>query len=107
MSVEAGRVACLLLEESFGKIVGRVGSYLIARGEQSLPNILKGVDLDKEQVVAAAAVYSLATFALLENKLISGVFEHSVFICIKFKLWKMYIGRTNHKFPTYTCGKNT
>lgn len=50
MSAEAGRVATLLLEESFGEVVGKVGGYLLKHGDQSLPEILKRVDLDKEQV---------------------------------------------------------
>ena len=51
MSAEAGRVAALLLEESFGEVVGKVGISLLKHGDQSLPEILKkGVDLDKEQV---------------------------------------------------------
>lgn len=51
MSTEAARVAGLLLEESFGAIVSKVGCYLIKYGDQTLPDILKGVDLDKEQVL--------------------------------------------------------
>ena len=50
MSAEAGRVATLLLEESFGGVVGKVASSLLKHGGQSLPEIVKGIDLDKEQV---------------------------------------------------------
>lgn len=50
MSAEDGRVATLLLQEAFGGIVGTVGSYLIKYGPRALPDILKGTDLDKEQV---------------------------------------------------------
>lgn len=50
MSAEAGRVGGLLLEEAFGELVGRVGNYLTKHGAKCLPDILKGVDLDTEQV---------------------------------------------------------
>jgi hypothetical protein len=50
MSVEEGRVATLLLKEAFGEIVEAVGSYLIKHGPRTLPDVLKGTDLDKAQV---------------------------------------------------------
>ena len=50
MSVEQGRVATLLLRETFGEIVERVGSYLIKHGAHSLHDITKGADMTKDQV---------------------------------------------------------
>lgn len=51
MSNEEGRVGSLLLKESFGDIVGEVGSYLIKYGPRVLPDIVKAAEIEKEQVV--------------------------------------------------------
>ena len=50
MSTEQGRVAALLLKEAFGEVVEGVGSYLIKYGCCSLPQIIKGTDIDLLQV---------------------------------------------------------
>ena len=51
MSFELGRVAALLLREAFGQIVEQVGSYLIKNGAQPVPDIVKGTELTKEEVI--------------------------------------------------------
>ena len=43
-------MATLLLEEAFGEIVAKVGGYLIKHGDKALSDVLKGVNLEKEQV---------------------------------------------------------
>lgn len=50
MSKEEGRVATQLLKEAFGDTVGAVGSYLISHGPRTLPDVLKGIDIDTELV---------------------------------------------------------
>ena len=50
MSSELGRVASLILGESFGQLVERVGSYLIENGAHSLLDIAKGAELTREEV---------------------------------------------------------
>lgn len=50
MSNEQTRVACLLLQETFGDLVEQVGCYLLKHGACSLDAIVKGTDLNQNQV---------------------------------------------------------
>lgn len=50
MSKEQTRVACLLLQESFGDLVEQVGCYLLKHGACPLDTIVKGTDLKQNQV---------------------------------------------------------
>ena len=54
MSNEQTRVACLLLQETFGDLVEQVGCYLLKHGACSLDAIVKGTDLNQNQVAQVA-----------------------------------------------------
>ncbi len=51
MSTEQGRVATLIIQEAFGEVVEKVGRFLIKSGNCNLPGIIKGIDLEKTQVL--------------------------------------------------------
>ena len=50
MSKEQTRVACLLLQETFGDLVEKVGCYLLKHGTCSLDVVIKGTELKQNQV---------------------------------------------------------
>lgn len=50
MSTQRVRVACLLLQESFGELVERVGAYLMRHGASPLAEVVKGTELKANQV---------------------------------------------------------
>lgn len=53
MSSQQVRVASLLLEESFGELVEKVGGFLLRHGASSLAEIIRGTELKPNQVAAA------------------------------------------------------
>lgn len=50
MSTEQGRVAALLLQEAFGKVVEKVGAFMIKHGSCTLSEIIKETHLTPTQV---------------------------------------------------------
>ena len=50
MSQQSSRVASLLLEETFGEVVKRVGAYLVRHGALTLSEIARGTGLKTAEV---------------------------------------------------------
>ena len=50
MSNDEGRLASLLLRESFGEVIEEVGTYLLTHGPCALSEIKKNLDLQTLQV---------------------------------------------------------
>lgn len=56
MSNERTRLASLIIKESFGDVVEKVGSYLLKQGDSSLPETIKGTGLKPNKVRKALCV---------------------------------------------------
>lgn len=50
MSSQQVQVASLLLQESFGELVEKVGGFLLQRGASNLAEIIRGTELEPTQV---------------------------------------------------------
>ena len=50
MSSQQVQVASLLLQESFGELVEKVGGFLLQRGASNMAEIIRGTELEPTQV---------------------------------------------------------
>ena len=52
MSSQQVQVASLLLQESFGELVEKVGGFLLQRGASNMAEIIRGTELEPTQVAS-------------------------------------------------------
>ena len=52
-------MASLLLQESFGELVERVGGFLLQRGASTLAEIIRGTELEPTQVATCTHTHAL------------------------------------------------
>lgn len=58
MSSQQVQVATLLLQESFGELVERVGGFLLQRGASTLAEIIRGTELEPTQVATCTHTHA-------------------------------------------------
>ena len=65
MSSQQVQVASLLLQESFGELVEKVGGFLLQRGASNLAEIIRGTELEPTLVASWIHVHAPTLISVL------------------------------------------